>query len=102
MKKVELKDIKIGDFIYIIEHLFIEKNKNRRFILKILLKKGELTDTYFWRLKNTSKKASIFDPIELKGDYTMDKKDWENYNLKYKLNKEEVSKFIKLLIIDSL
>ena len=102
MKKIEPKNIKVGDFIYIIEHLFIEKNKNRRFILKILLKKGELTDTYFWRLKNTSKKASIFDPIKFKGDYTMDKEDWENYNLKYKLNKKEVTKFHKLLILNNL
>ena len=102
MRKIKPENIKIGDFIYIIEHLFIEKNKNRRFILKIFLKKGELTDTYFWRLKNTSEKASIFDPIELKGDYTMDKEDWENYNLKYKLNKKEVSKFTKLLILNNL
>ncbi len=32
----------------------------------------------------------------------MDKKDWENYNLKYKLNKKEIGKFNKLMILNNL
>ncbi|KKL05754.1 hypothetical protein LCGC14_2602860 [marine sediment metagenome] len=101
-EKIEAKDIKVDDYIYIIENLFNERDKNRRFILKILTKKEGLeNDTYFWRLENTSQKRSIFDPIEHKDNYTMDKRDWEGHKA-YKLSKEEIGKFNKLLIINSL
>ena len=93
MEKIEPKDMKIGDFIYIIETLFNEKRGNRRFILKF--------NTEWWKLKNISKKLSIFDPIENKGDYVMLEEDWEHYKA-YKLNKKEIGKFNKLQILNNL
>jgi len=101
MRKIKPEDIKIGDFIYIIEHLFEQENRNRRFILKILSKEGlKKYNIYFWKLENTSKKASIFDPLGYKGNYSMLEVDWEHYKT-YRLDKE-IAKFKKLLIINNL
>lgn len=97
MRKIKRENIEIGDFIYIIENIFTEKRNNRKFILKILSNIGDVT---FWKLKDTQE-PSIFDTIEYKDDYLMIKEDWGNYNL-YRLNKEEISKFIKLNILENL
>ena len=56
---------------------------------------------YLKKLKNISKKMSIFNPIEHKDNYIMRKKDWEWYNL-YKLNKGETEKFKRLRILEGL
>ena len=103
MKKIELKEIKVGDYIYIVENIFIQKDRNRRFILEVLSKKRGLKyDTNFWSLESVSKKTSIFDPTKHKGNYIMSKEDWGEYRICYKLNKEEISKFIKLHILENL
>lgn len=102
MKKINIKNIEVGDFIYIIENLLKEKGRNRRFILKILSKKeGLKTHIYFWRLESASEKTSIFDPINHKGSYVMLKEDWKYYEV-YKPNKKEIEKFKKLIILYNL
>jgi len=101
MKEIKEKEIKVGDFIYVIETLFMKKNHNRRFIINFLTGNNGIGNTKWWGLKNISEKTSIFDPIKNKGSFFMLKKDWEYYKA-YKLNKKEIEKFNKLIILSKL
>ena len=102
MRKIEPKNIKIGDFIYIIDN----GKKERRYILKkILNRKGVLFE--WWMLKEKSKKETHLFEIRYYGGITdMNPDSKENgafmgYTI-HKLNKKEVSEFNKLLILKNL
>ena len=101
MKKIKKENIEVGDFIYIIENLSKEKERNRGFILNFLTSNEGVGNTKWWRLKKISKEISIFDPIEDEGYYTMLERIWEYYEV-YKLNKKEIEKFKKLIILYNL
>ncbi len=98
MRKIKEENIKIGNFIYIIR----KDSKDRRYIIKILSEERKSKDTRFWKLKIISKKTSIiFDEIEFKSYCPMSKEIWERYDL-YKLNKKEIEKFNRVIILEDL
>ncbi len=101
MRKIKEEKIMVGNFIYIIDNVSKKIGVNRRFILKILTSRGGFNDIHFWKLKNMPKKTSIFDSIEHKDNYIMSKGDWENYKL-YRLNKKEIQKFNRWIILNNL
>ena len=95
MEKIEPKDIRIGDYIYLVD----KKRKNIRYILKKTPKKKKNTPLFkYWVLKNKSEKSYLFDP-EYGGIEAMMRDTNFKYYIIYKLNKKEVLKFIKILIL---
>jgi len=107
MKKINKKDMKVGDVIYI-EHK--TKPKTRRFIVKINRlrlenkDKEEVDEIVYWALQNILTKGVInfsFEPTDRQGVCVMWKSDWEDYDL-FRLNKKEIEKFKKLLILKHL
>jgi len=102
MKKIKEKNIVVGDFIYIIDATNKKRIDNRRFILKILSKNIRgLWNIYFWNLEAGNKKTPNFNLLKNKGNYMMLEEDWERYDA-YKLNKKEIEKFNRLLILEAL
>jgi hypothetical protein len=100
MRKIKAENIKVGGFIYLTDKF----SKNRRFILEILKNRTKLRyDINFWGFKSdfAPVNQSIFDPVRHKQGYTMLEEDWEDFHI-FKLNKEETSKFNKLLILKNL
>jgi len=99
MKKIELKDIKVGDCIY----LENKKETNFRCVLKKTpnKEKGMTIFNVFW-LKDKSKSTHLFEPRNtFKNPLPLGNETF-NYYMTYKLNKKEVLKFTKMLILMNL
>ncbi len=102
MKKIKEENIKIGEFICIVEKPYKKVSLNRRFMLNILSKNNRgLWNVYFCSLQEGDKKTSNFNPLQHKGNYNMLEEDWRRHEA-YKLNKNEVSKFKKSIILRDL
>jgi len=102
MKKINQREMKVGDFIYLDDN---EKPRNERFIVKIIKLGSEVDEIDWWRLSEKPKdlfELSIDKEKEYnKGKDNLDNEDWEGYNL-FKLNKKEILEFKKHLILKNL
>lgn len=103
MKKINKKDMKVGDFVY----LEYKQNTNNRIfwveVKELGFGENEWDRVKYWALKKLTKGKSI-PLLEIKdgsGIANLDKDDWESYDL-YKLNKEEVSMSKRLIILYNL
>ena len=92
MRKIEVKDVKVGDYFFIIDG-------GRNFMLKKVANGGKKSTYEWWRLTGN---RNCFEIIGSKNshshlnDYTFDP-----YKI-FKLNKTEIKRFEKLLIINNL
>ncbi|KKK59126.1 hypothetical protein LCGC14_3037500 [marine sediment metagenome] len=101
MKEIKLKDINIGDFIYLNSNLV----NVRKYIIKINSKTKKYLRFKWWKLEDKTKER-LFEPNStyFSGDDYVDLDKGipkEEYEM-YKLNKKEVSKFNKFLILKNL
>ncbi len=96
MKKIQSKDKKQGDWIYL-EGI---KDENRRFVIKIIEEenKKEKDNIDWWGLNHKLIGMFAFIGTEGKGCFMV---GWDNYNL-FKLNKKEIMDFKKRLILKNL
>lgn len=90
MKKIKEKDIKVGDFVYGVD----EKRTDFRFILKKTPRNFKV-----WFLKNNSE--HLFEPKYFGGETDIGEETFKYYYIR-KLNKKEIDKFNKLLILHNL
>ncbi len=98
MKKIELKNIKVGDYFYIVD----EGEKSRRFMVKKLINDKEKHMYEWWRLENKSEKGQLpeIDTGKVSAKH-LNNYQFSPYTL-YRLNKKEISEFKKLIIIFNL
>jgi len=98
MKQIKKEDMKVGDYIYIIDK---NRKRERAFIVKIIDLNMNIHNIKisFWKLNEKSKE--LFEIKEEIKEWNMESSDWEYFNL-FKLNKEEISQFNKHLILKNL
>jgi hypothetical protein len=95
MRKIKPENIKVGDFVYLVD----KYDKSRGFIIKKILSKKKEIQAFFtiWALKKEP-----FEPKYRMGiEVGLDSDTLKFYTI-YKLNKKEVTKFNKLLILHNL
>lgn len=94
MKKIYKKDIKAGDFIYLI----YRKWGGISYVMEIVkIINKSLKEVKWWGLKNTK----LFNFGKDKGIIKMPDNNWKYYEL-FKLNKQETLKLRKHLILQNL
>ncbi len=106
MKPIKKEDMKVGDFIYIIGKI---KKRKRVFMVRIkIITLGNRINIDWWRLSEKPKDLFELDRDKEKdnqgenqGNTNMTNNNWESYNI-FKLNKKEITKFNKHLILKNL
>ncbi len=90
MEKIELKDIKVRDWLLVIN----KKNKEQKWVFEIQnISQDNLT----------SKEYKMFEEFEAGGPEESNSKNWDFTNWGwYKLNKEEIKKWKKIILLKAL
>lgn len=95
MKQIKKEKIKVGDFIYL--NQIKRKNSGGKYIIKIIsMNLSESSKVQCWLLNINLEPSKLTD-----GFWYLYKKDWKNYDI-YKLNKKEILRFKKHLILNEL
>ncbi len=102
MKQIRKENMKIGDFIYLVDK---GQQRARAFMIKITNLDINID---WWRLSEKPKDLFELDTHkekdnsgDNKGNTYMTNSDWESYNLS-KLNKKEISQFKRHIILQNL
>ncbi len=101
MKEINKEDIKVGDFLYLVDK---NKGQERAFIVKIM-EFGDYIDIGWWSMERKPNFSFEIDFLleenEINGECKMDENDWESYNLS-KLNKKDEEDFKRHIILKNL
>ena len=98
MRKINQKDVKVGDFIYIVDR----GDKSRRFMIKKITNDKEKSMYEWWCLEGKSEKGQLpkIDTGKVSAKH-LNNYQFSPYKL-YRLNKKEVLEFTKILILKNL
>ncbi len=94
MEKIELKDVNVGDYFYIVDYT----DEKRRFIIKKVTE-NKLEPMFKWWCLEKKSDDYLFEPMYI-GDSDTHLNDYTFGTFRiFKLNQKEVSEFTKMLIL---